>query len=126
MDTSTRQTDGWRIDGWRIDEQAWEGVSVCCIFTGCGIKICLKGETWELVLLVWTDRVALKQQPNSCRLSVTVTVTNPLIYRDEPNQYNAQSKSTRLYKCNPAFLFDGDKSLMLLQVAVQFQKMFTV
>lgn len=64
-------------------------------FAGCGIKFCLKGETWEFVSLVWTDRVALKQQPNSCRLSVTVTVTNPLIYRDETNQYNVQRKRSQ-------------------------------
>lgn len=64
-------------------------------FAGCGSKLCLKGETWEFVSPVWTDRVAPKQQPNSCRQSVTVTVTNPLIYRDETNQYNTQSKSAQ-------------------------------
>lgn len=102
----------------------WIGMGRCeylLHFAGCAIKRCLKGETWEFVSLVRTDQVASKQQPNSCRLSFTVTVTNPLIYRDETNQYNTQSKSTQtLQVCNPAFLFDGDKLLLSQQAVFQF------
>lgn len=81
-------------NGWKTDGRAWGGVSNCRILQAVPLN-CLKGETWEFVSLVWTDRIAPKQQPNSCRPSLTVTVTNPLIYRDETNQYNTQSKRTQ-------------------------------